>query len=158
MLKGVDTAITARLSDRVAVCVVGKDESSTFTVKVSVPGAVNVPSIWPVAAFKVKPLGRTPERIDQVYGVVPPVADRVVEYIPPTLPAGMEVVDICNAGLLGVMFIDKDCVAVCWLGADESVTSTTKLESPGVVGIPEIVPLAASESPKGSDPELRLNV
>jgi hypothetical protein len=43
----------------------------------------------------------------------------------------------------------KACVAVLPAG---SVTSTVKVEVPVDVGLPEIWPLAASESPGGSAP------
>jgi hypothetical protein len=51
--------------------------SCTFAVKLLVPEPVGVPVIAPVLALRVKPAGRVPERIDQVYGWVPPVAVRV---------------------------------------------------------------------------------
>jgi hypothetical protein len=51
----------------------------------------------------------------------------------------------------------NDCVAVCAVGAVESVTLTAKLNDPALVGVPEIVPLAAaSVRPAGNAPELML--
>jgi hypothetical protein len=53
----------------------------------------------------------------------------------------------------------NDCVAVCGVGAVESVTLTVKLNVPAVVGVPEIVPLAAaSVRPAGNVPELMLQL
>jgi hypothetical protein len=53
----------------------------------------------------------------------------------------------------------NDCVAVCAVGAVESVTLAVKLNVPAVVGVPEIVPLAAaSVRPAGSAPELMLQL
>jgi len=51
-------------------------ELVALTVKVNVfnPAAVGVPDISPVAAFRLKPVGRLPAAIDQVMGVVPVAA------------------------------------------------------------------------------------
>ena len=57
----------------------GVPESVTCTVKLVVPASVGVPLITPVAASNVKPVGKLPFVIDQVYGVVPPVAASVEE-------------------------------------------------------------------------------
>ncbi len=51
--------------------------SVTLTVKLDVPLFVVVPEITPVELFSVNPLGRLPEIIDQVNGVLPPVAAKV---------------------------------------------------------------------------------
>ena len=48
--------------------------SVTTTVKVLAPVAVGVPLIAPELAVKLSPAGNAPEEMDQVYGVVPPVA------------------------------------------------------------------------------------
>jgi hypothetical protein len=58
---------------------VGLEESATVAVKLKVPLAVGVPDIRPVLAARLRPEGRLPEVIDQVYGVVPPVARRDLE-------------------------------------------------------------------------------
>jgi hypothetical protein len=53
----------------------------------------------------------------------------------------------------------NNCVAVCGVGAVESVTFAVKLNDPEVVGVPEIVPLAAaSVRPAGKAPELMLQL
>ena len=52
--------------------------SVTFAVKSNGPAVVGVPEIAP-APDKVKPGGKVPVATDQVYGVVPPVADSVCE-------------------------------------------------------------------------------
>jgi len=49
-------------------------ESVTMTVKVDVPDVVGTPLICPVAAFKVRPVGKAPAVTLHVYGVVPPLA------------------------------------------------------------------------------------
>jgi hypothetical protein len=63
------------------------------------------------------------------------------------VPAGSDEEVICNAA--GLIVIDNAAVAV----TDAlSVTFTVKLLDPAVVGVPEIVPFAATVNPAGSDP------
>jgi len=62
----------------VAVCA-GELESVTLTVKDEVPDAVGVPEMMPVEAARLNPAGKDPDEMDQLYGVFPPVAVRVVE-------------------------------------------------------------------------------
>ena len=67
----IDTAaLTVILSDLEAVL---EYVSLTCTVKLLVPVPVGVPEITPVLAFSDKPVGKEPEVIDHVYGVVPPL-------------------------------------------------------------------------------------
>ena len=54
-----------------------------------------------------------------------------------------------------VIVRDRDFVAVCGVGLVLSVSSTVKLEVAAAVGVPEIVPLGASERPDGSVPLAR---
>jgi hypothetical protein len=58
-----------------ALCA-GELESVTFTVNDDVPAAVGVPLICP-ELLRVNPAGNVPEEIDQLYGVVPPLAANV---------------------------------------------------------------------------------
>ena len=60
--------------------------SVTCTVNDTVPVVVGVPEITPVDATRLNPAGNEPELIDQVYGAVPPLACKVVEYAVPTVP------------------------------------------------------------------------
>jgi hypothetical protein len=53
-------------------------ESVTFAAKVNEPDAVGVPEIVP-AVERVRPAGREPEPIVQLYGLVPPDAVSEVE-------------------------------------------------------------------------------
>src|ERR1700733_14838078 len=46
------------------------------------------------------------------------------------------------------------CWATVCAGLPESVARTGNAEAPAVVGVPEMVPSLASESPAGSDPEV----
>jgi hypothetical protein len=55
----------------------GELESVTWTMKLLLPFVVGVPVIVPALAFSDKPACRLPVLIDQIYGVVPPVAARV---------------------------------------------------------------------------------
>jgi hypothetical protein len=53
----------------------------------------------------------------------------------------------------------NDCVAVCAVGAVESVAFAVKLNDPAVVAVPEIVPLVvASVRPAGNAPALMLQL
>ena len=54
-------------------------ESVAFAVKENVPNCVGVPEIAPVLEFSDSPPGKEPELTVQLYGVVPPVACRIVE-------------------------------------------------------------------------------
>src|ERR1700690_151313 len=49
-------------------------ESTTWAVKLYVPAVVGVPVMAPVDALSVKPGGRVPVMIENVYGATPPVA------------------------------------------------------------------------------------
>ena len=68
------TGFTRTLNCLDFVCGVGVAESVTVTVKAEVPDVVGTPLICPVAAFKVRPVGKAPAVTLQVYGVVPPLA------------------------------------------------------------------------------------
>ena len=54
----------------------GVEESASSTVKFAVPELVGVPEIIPELALSERPSGKEPLTIDQLYGVVPPVALR----------------------------------------------------------------------------------
>ena len=66
--------VIVMLNDCVAVCAA---ESVTLAVKLKEPVVVGVPEIVP-AAERVSPAGKAPELILQLYGVVPPLAAKVV--------------------------------------------------------------------------------
>jgi hypothetical protein len=71
----------------VTVLVAGfPEESITSAVKLNGPGAVGVPVIAPVAAFRLSTGGSEPEAIENVYGGAPPVATRLELYGTPTVP------------------------------------------------------------------------
>src|SRR5262245_46651209 len=61
--------------------------STALTVKFDVPAVVGVPEIVP-DELSIKPGGKLPLVISHVYGAVPPAAESVCEYTPPTVPAG----------------------------------------------------------------------
>jgi hypothetical protein len=68
-----------RVNDFVAACAVGTVESVTLAVRLNVPAVVGVPEIVPLAAASVRPAGKAPELMLQLYGVVPPLASIIVE-------------------------------------------------------------------------------
>jgi hypothetical protein len=92
---GVTAAATVRVNDLVVVCAVGVVESVTLAVKLKEPDAVGVPEIVP-AEDSVRPPGKAPALMLQLYGVVPPLAASVVVYAVPTCPEGTETVLICT--------------------------------------------------------------
>ncbi len=152
-------AATVMLNFCVAVSAVGVVESVAFTVKPKVPGAVGVPEIAPVEAFKFRPGGREEEVIDHVYGVVPPVAARLSLYARPCWPLANKVVVTLTGVAAAATVMLSGCVAVSAAGVLASVTIAVKLNDPAVVGVPEIVPLAtANVKPAGSVPALTLQL
>jgi hypothetical protein len=60
--------------------------SVTWTVKLKDPLCVGVPVTAPLELLSVKPGGRDPVLMDQVYGGVPPDAESPCEYAVPTVP------------------------------------------------------------------------
>ncbi len=52
-------------------------EPVTLILKLNVFATVGVPLISPVLLLRLKPGGKLPDVMDQLYGVVPPVACRV---------------------------------------------------------------------------------
>jgi hypothetical protein len=101
----VTAAATVRESDFVAVCAVGVVESVTFAVKLNEPDAVGVPEIVP-ALDKVRPAGRAPELMLQLYGAVPPLAANVAEYTVPSWPETTEAVVICT-GVAAIVMLSE---------------------------------------------------
>ena len=94
-----------------------EDESVTCAVNVNVPVVVGFPEINPVVVFKVRPVGKLPTEIAQVYGKVPPEASRVAPYGVPTVAFAREVVVMLSPEMMMV----KGCVADnC--GVEESTT------------------------------------
>ena len=71
--------------------------SVTCAVKVNGPVAVGVPEMTPLLDPSANPGGRLPERIDQEYGVTPPVAATVVVYGVFNVPLGIIFVVITGA-------------------------------------------------------------
>lgn len=66
---------------------------------------------------------------------------------------------ICTGFGAAAIVMLKAFVAVCAEGEVESVTLAVKLNEPDVVGVPEIVPVAAARaSPAGNAPELMLQL
>ena len=70
---GAPAATRERVTVDVAVWT-GGPASLTVTPKEKLPLPVGVPEIAPVEGFKLRPVGRDPEEIAQVYGEAPPVA------------------------------------------------------------------------------------
>lgn len=67
-------------------------QQATFAVNEAVPDEADVPVIAPLLEFNARPVGREPESIVQVLGVVPPLDASVCEYAAPTVVAGRDTV------------------------------------------------------------------
>lgn len=74
MARGCDAALMDRLNVSVAVLLAA---SFTWTAKEKVPVVPGVPEIIPVDA-RLSPAGKAPEANVQLYGLMPPFADRIV--------------------------------------------------------------------------------
>ena len=95
------TAVIVRM--RVTNCILFA-ESVTLNVSDELAtDCLGVPVMAPVEAFRDKPAGRVPLVMDQVYGVVPPVAASAALYTTPTSPLGSEFVVMRRAGAVTVM-------------------------------------------------------
>ena len=128
--------------------------SLTCIVKDAVPAVVGVPLICPVELFSVRPAGKEPEMIAQVYGVVPALACSVVEYAVPTVPPGSDVV--VTIGGCAATVILKALVPVLFAA---SFTCIVNDAVPAVVGVPEMTPVDATRlSPAGSVPALTVQL
>ena len=126
--------------------------SVTCTVNDTVADVVGVPEITPVDATRLNPAGNEPELIDQVYGVVPPLACKVVEYVVPTVPPGSAVVVTVGGCAAAATAMLKAFVPVLFAA---SVTCTVNDAVAAVVGVPEITPVDATRlNPAGNEPEL----
>lgn len=143
------------MSDTVAVCVwTGDPLSVTLSAKLEFPAAVGVPEMVP-PALRLRPAGRLPEATDQVYPGVPPVACTVVVYVLPTW-AFARLEKLIASGEAATA-IENEAVWV-WAGELLSVTSTTKVDVPDPVGVPEIAPLELRVRPAGRLPDFKLQV
>src|ERR1700691_1056175 len=94
--------------------------SFTCTVNEELPDAVGVPEITPDDTPMFNPAGSAPEEIPHVYGVVPPLADTVVEYVMLAVPPGSEEVEIVGAAAAATEMLSA-CVPVLFF---ESFTCT----------------------------------
>ena len=124
--------------------------SFTCTVNEEVPAVVGVPLICPVE-LSVSPAGKAPPLIDQLYGVVPPLACSVVEYPVPTVPPGCDVVVTVGGCAAAATAMLNAFVPVLFAA---SVTCTVNDAVPAVVGVPLICPVEPSVNPAGKEPPL----
>jgi hypothetical protein len=142
-----DTAgLTTMLRLAVAVLAVGVSESVTVTVKFTVPEAVGVPEMAPVAELSTRPAGKLPVVTAQEYGVMPPVACKVAPaYTELTTPSGNELEVVVTLSGATEIAILRVALALPLVGVSESVTVTVKLSVPTnvPVGVPEITPVEA---------------
>jgi len=95
----------------------------------------------------MRPDGRPPLDMVQVYGGVPPEASTAESKAKPTSPVEAEQLDRFSP--VATVIESSRCA---WAPL-ASVTLTVKLEDPKDPGIPEIVPPAVSVKPTGMLPE-----
>ena len=126
-----------------------------MTVIVLVPTAVVVPDNSP-ADDSVIPEGAPV--CAQVIVPRPPRDWNWNEYAIPEAAAGKGLVLVCCNGAQ-LIFRLNCLVAVCAVGEALSVTSTVKVFTPGVVGVPEITPVELLiERPAGNCPSMIVQV
>lgn len=127
----------------------GLAESVAVTFTVDVPAVVGVPVMAQLAAI-VRPAGRLPELIAQVYGAVPPAT--------PMLPL-YGVLTVASAGGLSVSDDESPSTVmvtgavVVLAGLAESVAVMFTVDVPAVVGVPVMMQLDPSVRPAGNVPE-----
>lgn len=123
--------------------------SETETVNGKVPLAAGVPVIDP-PVLRLKPEGRLPDAMDQVYGAAPPLAESACEYAVPAVPAASDAVEMFTEVSVTVMF--SDAAALC-CGELESFAVAVNGKEPRMVGVPEMTPVELSERPGGRPPD-----
>jgi len=106
LLRSVETiesvGLTVMLVGNVAVCA-GVDASDTCNVKVTVPAAVGIPAITPVAALRDRPAGSAPAEMVQFRGKVPPETVGVNKYGSRTVAFGGAVAVTANCELTMIL-------------------------------------------------------
>jgi len=143
-----EVIVNVRFTDSLIAVGVAESFTSNFSGVFSTL-CVGVPLIAPLDGFSVKPVGSEPEVRLQVYGVIPPVAFSVAEYITLTCPSGRLLVVIDNCA--GAITTCNGSV-VLWEAA--SVTFAVNPNVPAAVGVPDNTPALDSVSPPGSVPAL----
>ena len=140
---------------RFAVAVAGGVcESLTCTVKLWVPWLVGVPVMAP-EELRVRPAGKLPEVIDQVYGGTPPEAASEPLYGTPIDPAVSEEV-VIDRGELTLMV--SEAMSTAAVGVWESVTEILKVVELTVVGVPLMMPPVLMVRPVGNVPDASAQV
>jgi hypothetical protein len=125
---------------------VGALESVAFTVRVTGPATVVVPLMVQLVA--VRPVGRVPARIWQVYGAVPPATPMSPLYGTLTVAlGGLLSVRVALAGFT----VKLTGPVTVFEGALESVAFTVRVTGPATLVMPLMVQLVSTK-PAGSVP------
>lgn len=126
--------------------------SVTLATKLKVPVAVGVPDKTPALLNDV-PGGTVPERTENVYGGVPPLATIWSEIATPSVAFGRLVVVIVSGPEFAAMVSEAECEMVCAVGKQESVTWKVNGNTPVAVGVPLITPVEVLKlRPVGNEP------
>src|SRR5579871_610846 len=124
--------------------------SVTWTVKVKSLALVGEPLMAPDDGARVRPAGREPDVMLQVYGALPPTTTMDCAYATPTAPPGsvgcVVMVRAETMESVKALVVENELLSVTW---------TVKLKLPTLVGVPEIVPLdGLSVRPPGREPAM----
>ena len=125
--------------------------SVACAVKLDVPGVVGVPLIAPLVPSD-NPAGSAPAIFVNEYGAVPPLAETVAKYAAPVVPCG----SVVGATVIVAQSIVSEYASVP-VQPFASVAWAVKFEVPGVVGVPVMAPLVASDKPAGNAPAIFVN-
>ena len=101
---------------------------------------------------RVKPAGRAPEKRAHESGDVPPCAVNAARYGVPNAALGRVFVATVRGATLTVM--ERVAFAVRATGVVLSVTKTVKVDCPGELGMPEMVPRDVRLNPGGRFPAM----
>ena len=118
--------------------------SVAFTVNVSIPSVRGVPLMTPALLRLRSP--SDPDANSHVMAPVPPVVLSAARYSSPTLPFVSVAVEITGASSAALIVMEKFLVSL----HEPQVAVTVKSCVPAAVGLPSILPVAASNvSPPG---------
>ena len=122
--------------------IAGLPESVSWKVRFEVPGAVGVPLMTPVLAFKLRPAGSVPEAMLHVKGETPPLICRVTLYAVPTVALTSEVEVMAGSGVT-VILTEADLVASL---TDVAVRVTVRLAATLAGALKVAAPVVVLES------------
>jgi hypothetical protein len=100
----------------------GLPESETVAVKRAATLTAGVPEITPVLAARLRPDGKLPAPIDQLYGAVPPFACKVAVYAEPLVAGPKPGVEIVKGAIWAAATDIVRLTVAFFTGEPESTT------------------------------------